>query len=61
MRVDCLAEQVSLLAQVKLAGGRAERFPEGIEWQPPTRPLDQVERTIRDYLYPGPAALLVVG
>lgn len=60
-RVDCLAEQVSLLAQVKLAAGRAERSPEGTERQPPTRPLDQAERTIRDYLYPRPAALPVVG
>ena len=60
-RVDRLAEQVSLLAQVKLVTSRAERFPEGAEPQPPTRPLDQVERTIRDYLYPRPAALPVVG
>jgi hypothetical protein len=60
-RVDRLAEQVSLLAQAKLAAGRAERSPEGTERQPPTRTLDQVERTIRDYLYPSPAALPVVG
>jgi hypothetical protein len=60
-RVDCLAAHVPVLAQVKLAARRAERSPEGTERQSPTRPLDQVERTIRDYLYPRPTALPVVG
>ena len=59
-RVDRLAEQVFLLAQVKLAPGRAQRSHEGTDRQPPTRPFDQVERAIRDYLYPRPAALPVV-
>ena len=60
-RVDRLAERVSLLAQVKLAAGGAERSPQGTERQPPTRPLDQVERTIGDYLYPRSTNLPVVG
>ena len=59
-RVDRLVEQVSLLAQVKLPAGRAERSPKSSELRAPTRPFDPVERTISDYLYPRPAGMPAV-
>ena len=60
-RVEYLAEEVGLLAQVALTDDYTERRPNGLQSAAQPDAIDQVERTVRDYLYPRPRTVPVVG
>ena len=60
-RVENLAEELGLLVEVALTDDYTERRPNGPQSAAQPGAIDQVERTVRDYLYPRPPTVPVAG
>ena len=60
-RVEHLAQEVGLIVEVALSDDYTERQPSGPQSEAQPGAIDQVERTVRDYLYPRPRRVPVVG